>query len=516
MEQTVGILGGGQLGRMLTESANRLNIRTLSLDAPEAPAKQINATGEHIDGSFKDPDAVRRLAKLCDILTVEIEHVNTDILEQLDGKVQIHPSWKTIRVIQDKFSQKTHLHANDIPTTFSSSLQCNTTAELKSVAGEVGYPFMLKSRTEAYDGRGNHKVNSDSDLQNALDCLRDRPLYAEKWADFDMELAVMVVKVESDPSSDWSRITKAFPVVETIHEDSICKLVYAPARRISRETRQKAQEMARKAVASFWGKGVFGCEMFLLNDGSLLVNEIAPRPHNSGHYTIDACPLSQYDAHLKAILGLPIPLNSLHLIEPGVNAIMLNILGGVKTDSHMHAAHAAHAIDGARIHLYGKGKARPGRKMGHITVLAGDMTTAELRMQPLIEDIDRIRRESQVNDQMLDEPRTRQPLVSITMGSDSDRSILAPGVQILKELDIPFMVTITSAHRTPDRMVDFAKGARRRGYKVIIAAAGGAAHLPGMIAAITPLPVIGLPVKASCLDGVDSLYSIAQMPVSLD
>ena len=206
---------------------------------------------------------------------------------------------------------------------------------------------------------------------------------------------------------------------------------------------------------------------------------------------------------------------------------MLNILGGAQTNSHLLAAQLALSIPGARLHLYGKGEARPGRKMGHVTVLASSMTGAEDRIDPLVKLVDRIREEkvdpttaapaqsqaSAPKTSLNDSNLVGSPLVAITMGSDSDRFVLAPGINLLKELKIPHSVTITSAHRTPSRMFDFAQTAAKKGIKVIIAAAGGAAHLPGMIAAISPLPVIGIPVKGSVLDGMDSLLSIAQMPV---
>jgi phosphoribosylaminoimidazole carboxylase len=297
----------------------------------------------------------------------------------------------------------------------------------------------------------------------------------------------------------------SFPTVETVQEDSICKLVYAPARHISSSIDTKAQELARNAVAAFEGKGVFGVEMFLLEDGSLLLCELASRIHNSGHYTIEACSLSQFDAHLRAILDLPIPPNSLSIREP---AIMLNILGGSKPDSHLKVAERALSIPNASVHLYSKGDARPGRKMGHITITAPTMHQAEVTMQPLIDFMD-------------GKPQTSKPQPSITssratigviMGSDSDLKTLIPGLKILKDFGIEPEVEITSAHRTPEYMVEYASTAAARGIKVIIAAAGGAAHLPGMAAAHTSLPVIGVPVKGSSLDGVDSLYSIVQMP----
>lgn len=285
MDRCVGILGGGQLGRMLTEAANRLNIKTVTLDAEAAPAKQISAHSDHVVGSFADQNAIRELAKRCDILTVEIEHVNTDVLEELSQgteteedwrlvrstKIEVQPNWRTIRVIQDKYKQKKHLIQNGIATAKSVSLKRSTPEELEEIAQKLGYPLMLKSRTEAYDGRGNFPVTSVKDIPRALSTLKDRPLYAEQWADFRLELAVMVVKIQDGAAKDaWKEATLAYPVVETVHEDSICKLVFSPARNVPKDAMQEAQDLARSAVAGFWGKGVFGVEMFLLNTGMQL------------------------------------------------------------------------------------------------------------------------------------------------------------------------------------------------------------------------------------------------------
>ena len=294
----------------------------------------------------------------------------------------------------------------------------------------------------------------------------------------------------------------SYPTVETVQENSICKLVYAPARNVSETINKKAQELARNAVAAFEGKGVFGVEMFLLEDDTLLLCELASRIHNSGHYTIEGCGLSQFDTHLRAILDLPIPPKSLELRQP---SIMLNILGGAEPDSHLKVAEYALSIPNASIHLYSKGAARPGRKMGHITVTADTLSEAENIIQPLINYTNGTETSAT--------PSKPKPTVGVIMGSDSDLKTLVPGLKLLRDyFGIEPEVDITSAHRTPNYMAEYASTAASRGIKVIIAAAGGAAHLPGMAAAHTVLPVIGVPVKGSALDGVDSLYSIVQMP----
>jgi phosphoribosylaminoimidazole carboxylase len=247
------------------------------------------------------------------------------------------------------------------------------------------------------------------------------------------------------------------------------------------------------------------------------VNEIAPRAHNSGHYTIEACETSQYENHLRAILSLPIGSTSLKV----PSAAMLNILGASNNMSELtDFAEFALGLPGAHVHLYGKAECRKGRKMGHITVTADSDAEIRARIRTLLErlpggtaaDID-------VHAPAAPGPKSgfshRQPLVGIIMGSDSDLPVILPAAHILDRFCVPYELTIVSAHRTPDRLVEYARSATPRGLRVIVAGAGGAAHLPGMVAAMTALPVIGVPVKGSSLDGVDSLHSIVQMPVCL-
>lgn len=261
--RTVGILGGGQLGRMLVEAASNRNISIAILDKDNSPAKQVNGTNPGVDGSFSDPQAIRKLAKQCDILTVEIEHVDTHVLEDLEResqtqgrKLDIQPSWQAIRTIQDKYLQKLTLVEGDVGIAKSISIPTASIEELNKAEAILSLPFMLKARTGAYDGRGNYPVRSVDDFQAALDALQGRPLYAEQWMNFSKELAVMVVKTkEKADTNAWESSTMSYPTVETVHEDSICKLVYAPARGISEETNRHAQQVARQAVASFKGKG---------------------------------------------------------------------------------------------------------------------------------------------------------------------------------------------------------------------------------------------------------------------
>ncbi|KAG5637905.1 hypothetical protein H0H81_002733 [Sphagnurus paluster] len=517
-DKVVGILGvcGGQLGRMLAASASLLNVKVVILDVgTSAPAKQVLAPIStdlaHIDGSFADPEKIRELAGKVDVLTVEIEHVDVKTLEDVQGIIRntplaIHPSPFTIHTIQDKFRQKEHLLSQGSPV--SHFLPVDSTEEsVRAVAVQIGLPLMLKSRTLAYDGRGNFALRELSQIPEAISALGDRPLYAEKWVSFVKEIAVMVVRTIDGQ-------VESYPAVETVHKDNICHLVFAPLRSRDATLAQRARAVAETAVKTFTGAGVFGVEMFLMDNGDLYINEIAPRPHNSGHYTIEACETSQYENHLRAILNLP--LGSTALKVP--STVMLNLIGYSSSVEEITATtRVALTVPGASTHLYGKSECRKGRKMGHITVVADSDAQLRARLRPLLQslpgssadEVDRYAQAATTPGSGYSDP---QPLVGIIMGSDSDLPVMLAAARILDRFRIPYELTIVSAHRTPDRLVEYARSASTRGLRTIIAGAGGAAHLPGMVAAMTALPVIGVPVKGSTLDGVDSLHSIVQMP----
>ncbi|KIK63170.1 hypothetical protein GYMLUDRAFT_41494 [Collybiopsis luxurians FD-317 M1] len=552
--KVVGILGGGQLGRMLGASASLLNIPIIVLDVgDDSPAKQIlnNPSSKnlsHIDGSFKDPSFILQLAKKVDILTVEIEHVDVNALRKVretHPHVEIHPSPETIGIIQDKYRQKLHLkeHLGGSSAPLGPFRSVDATREdIERAVEELGLPLMLKRRTLAYDGRGNYVLRK-SDPPAIADAIQflcpigagKDELYAEKWVPFIKELAVMVVRGRD------GKVT-SYPAVETVHRDNICHLVWAPFRTTSVEQdpgiRANAERIAQEAIKSFTGAGVFGVELFLLPSGEILINEIAPRPHNSGHYTIEACESSQYDNHLRAILGLPLGSTKMKVGAAG----MVNILGSDGSEPSQpneisfspdaiidKLTHVALSTPGAMPHLYGKAQSRKGRKMGHVTVVGVSDAEVRERMAGLLQALAEFERQpdsktpptpASLRPHLLGQSHPH-PLISIIMGSDSDLPTMVPGAHILQKHfpSVPFEVTLVSAHRTPLRLAAFAKGAGERGVKVIIAGAGGAAHLPGMVASMTGLPVIGVPVDSKSvagggggLGGVDAMWSILQMP----
>ncbi|KAI8956337.1 phosphoribosylaminoimidazole carboxylase [Xylaria longipes] len=530
----IGLLGGGQLGRMLCQAAAPLGITVAVLDAEDCPAKQINHNNLHVTGSFKDPEKIKILASRCDVLTVEIEHVECDVLEEIatkgvevpsaDGngtimkRVPIHPSYKTIRLIQDKFQQKEYFAQNGLPVAPQMAIESGDArvASIEQAAKRFGFPFMLKGAKGSYDGRGNFKVRGTDDFESAVSQMGDQPLYAEKFVPFRMELSVMVMRTEDDEGN--LKKVYPYPVVETIHEDSICTKVFFPPRNIAESITQKAQKVACDVVSRLWGRGVFAVEMFLVGD-EILVNEVAPRPHNSGHLTIELVPQrSQFRAQLDSILDR-VPSPEFSFVPQFPSAIMLNILGGAEPHSHDKLVNLTtsfyHQHANAALHLYGK-ESKPGRKIGHITAW-GQSSIEQLsdRTSHLIQCMDEIRAERVGSSENIAQSTSQSgttPLVAVTMGSDSDLGTLTAGLKVLKDFGVPFVVRITSAHRTPHHMMQFADEMSKSGCKVIIAAAGGAAHLPGMVASEVALPVIGVPVRASVLDGMDSLLSIVQMP----
>lgn len=259
---------------MLVASASLLNINVIILDSGDhAPAKQIVAPTDpsrsHINGSFSDPEKIRELAAKVDVLTVEIEHVNAEVLEEVQKthKVEVHPSPSTIRIIQDKFRQKEHLQQHGSPVAESISVE-PTVESVTAAARTLGLPLMLKSKTLAYDGRGNFVLRDLSQAQEAISFLGDRPLYAERWVPFTKEIAVMVVRTTTGNIA-------SYPVVETVHKDNICHLVFAPLRSRDPTLSARAKGVAEKAVQSLSGAGVFGVEMFLLEDGTF---DFSPYP----------------------------------------------------------------------------------------------------------------------------------------------------------------------------------------------------------------------------------------------
>jgi len=362
LKKRIGIVGGGQLGKMLTMEAKKLGFTVIILDPTrKSPASQIS--DYQLVADFKNEKAIQRLAELSDFITFEIELANADILNEISKKgIKVNPSAKTLNIIKDKLKQKQFLQINKIPV--ARFEEARSKEEIVEVAKKLGYPLLLKARFDAYDGRGNVLIKNEKDIDDALNKLANRPLYTEEFINFEKELAVVVAR-----SIKGEIVT--YPVVETIHKNNICHIVLAPAP-IEDSIQKKARYLAAKVMKVLKGAGVFGIEMFLDKNGGVLINEIAPRVHNSGHFTIEGCVTSQFEQHIRAITGMP--LGKTEMKFPA--AVMINILGERQGKADVKGLEKALKIPNTSVHIYGKEETKIERKMGHITVIDQSLKNA--------------------------------------------------------------------------------------------------------------------------------------------
>jgi len=352
MTKRLGIIGGGQLGMMITEAAKNLSeyiSEIIVLDPTEnCPAAQAGA--KQIVGDFKDEIAILKLAEQSDIITYEIESGNTDVLSKL--KAEIEPSPSTLGIIQDKLSQKTFLSENRLPV--SKFYEIISLDDLHEKIKDLGLPVLLKSRRDAYDGRGNFKITSPNEIEKAYQHFDGKSLMVEKFVNFKMEVSVIAAR---NTKGDIA----TYPLVENIHQNNILKMTIAPAR-VSDDVISNAGEIAKKTMEVLNGAGVFGIEMFIDQDDKILINEIAPRVHNSGHHTLQSCKTSQFEQHLRAILGLD--LGSTDLVH---KTVMCNILGPDGFEGKYKPVELEK--DGVYLKMYGKSVSKPQRKLGHFNIV---------------------------------------------------------------------------------------------------------------------------------------------------
>lgn len=357
----LGIIGGGQLGKMMLQEAKKMGFWVTVLDpTPSSPAGQM--ADKEIVASFFDIKSLEELVVQSDVVTYDIEHVDTDFLSQIPGKEKIYPVPETLSIIQDKLRQKEVLQKAGIPVP-----RFAPRAEQKKWV-PFGFPLVEKSRYGGYDGKGVNIWNREEDLGES--CFKSS--FFEEYVPLEKELAVIVARGKNGEMV-------FYPVIEMVFRTdvNICDFSLAPAR-ITSETAQKAWRIAQRCVEVLQGVGVFTVEMFLARDGRIVVNEIAPRPHNSGHLTIEACVTSQFEQHLRAICGLP--LGSPELLSP---AVMVNLLGeeGYQGIPSIEGLVEILSIPGVSFHLYGKKETKPFRKMGHVTILSKTIEEALLKAQ---------------------------------------------------------------------------------------------------------------------------------------
>ena len=345
----IGIIGGGQLGRMSAMAAARLGYRC-HIYTPEAdgPASQVSAFTTI--AAYDDPDALRAFAAAVDVVTFEFENISAGGLDLLSAIKPVRPAAAILRVSQDRVTEKSFINGAGAPTTAWAPI--NTCEDVALHAAEFGFPCVLKTTRLGYDGRGQAVLLSEADIAPAWERLAPRPLILEGFVDYACEISVIVGR-------GVSGTTVAFDVVENRHRNHILDLTMAPAR-IAPDLAEQATQIACRIARGLNLVGLLAVEMFIDRQGRVLVNELAPRPHNSGHWTIDACPVSQFEMHIRAVAGLPLLPASRHS-----DAIMKNMVG---PEAHQKWP-AVMATEGLIPHLYGKAEARPGRKMGHVTRL---------------------------------------------------------------------------------------------------------------------------------------------------
>jgi len=352
MKKRLGVIGGGQLGMMITEAAQNLNdeISEITVLDPTENCPAAQAGAKQIIGDFKDKDAIVKLAEQSDIITYEIESGNTDVLSKL--KAVIEPSPSTLSIIQDKLSQKKFLSKNGLPV--SQFYEIVSLDDLHEKINELSLPVLLKARRDAYDGRGNFKITSPDEVEKAYRHFEGKSLMVEKFVNFKMEVSVIAIRNTKGEIA-------TYPMVENIHEDNILKITIAPAR-VSDDVIRNAGEIAKKTMQVLNGAGVFGIEMFIVQNNKILINEIAPRVHNSGHHTLQSCKTSQFEQHLRAILGLD--LGSTDLVH---KTVMCNILGPDGFEGKYKPVQLEK--DGVYLKMYGKNVSKPQRKLGHFNVV---------------------------------------------------------------------------------------------------------------------------------------------------
>jgi len=345
---TIGILGGGQLGRMTAMAAARLGYRSVVFDPdPAAPAADVAAG--HVRAAYDDAAALAAFAEQVDVVTLEWENVPVAALERLAAYRPVRPAPGILEVTQDRLVEKRYVTGLGIAT--APFMAVDDVDGLEAAAAALGPTGILKTRRLGYDGKGQVRLGPGSVPAELVAAIGGAAAILEGFVAFERELSVITAR---RPSGEM----RSYPPVENRHAEQILVETIAPAE-LPAPVAAAAVATAERIARSLGLEGLLAVEMFLTADGRLLVNELAPRPHNSGHWSLDACAVSQFEQLVRAICDLPLGDPT-----PTSPAVMQNLLG--------------HAVDdwadllaepGARLHLYGKREVRPGRKMGHVTRL---------------------------------------------------------------------------------------------------------------------------------------------------
>ena len=369
----VGVIGGGQLAWMMADAARKLGIELL-VQTPRQRDPAVKIASQVILASVDDAQATEKLATLCDVITFENEFINLEALQKLEHRgVCFHPSLTALAPLLDKYHQRNFLQNLGLPVPRFQAVDSTTSNSL------WGFPVVVKARRHGYDGKGTFIVHNQEELTATGQDRETSNLMLEEFIPFERELAVMAAR-----GIDGEVVI--YPIVETQQEEQVCRRVIAPIE-IDAKIEKQIREIANSILCKLEVIGIFGIELFLTPEGKVFVNEIAPRTHNSGHYTLDACKISQFEMHLRAVAGLP-------LKEPEMvsgSAVMINLLGYEDSrQDYLEKRQKIAAIPQARVHWYGKSESRPGRKLGHVTVLLDAKTKAQEQLSRTIEKVESI------------------------------------------------------------------------------------------------------------------------------
>ena len=360
----IGVLGGGQLGRMFAMAARRLGYRVHTL-APDHDTPTGQIADLEINASYDDMDAVRAFAQAVDVVTFEFENVSADAVAEAEKHAIVRPNGRSLSIAQHRLKEKSFLAEHGLPVAPFAPVRRD--ADLSAALTIVGCPAVLKTATSGYDGKGQIRIDRPDDLDAAWTAIGRREAVLEAFLDLEREISVIGAR---GVAGEWSH----FGPIENAHARHILDVSVAPAD-VPEATAAEAVDVTRRVMEALDFVGILCIEFFIARDGRLVVNELAPRPHNSGHLTFDACRTSQFEQQLRAVCGLP--LGSPEMLRPA--AAMANLLGDIWEAGEPDWA-AALSMPDVKLHLYGKSAPRPGRKMGHLTVLAGSPEEARSRV----------------------------------------------------------------------------------------------------------------------------------------
>lgn len=345
----IGILGGGQLGRMLSVAASRLGLKTAIFEpGGDCPASHV--ANFHMQAEYSDVEALTRFAQSVDVVTYEFENIPTEALDVIEAIVPVRPGREALRVSQDRLTEKEFLQG--LGLSVAPFADITDLASLKAALETIGAPSILKTRRFGYDGKGQARIMAPDQAEAALADMAGAPAVLEGFVDFDYEVSVIAARNEAGQFA-------AFTPGENVHKHGILDTTTIPSR-LPSARREEAMSMAKSILDALDYVGVMGVELFVHSDG-LIVNEVAPRVHNSGHWTQNGCAIDQFEQHIRAVAGWPLGDGRHHL-----NVTMTNLIGDDMDRVPQLAADPDNAL-----HLYGKAEAKPGRKMGHVNRITG-------------------------------------------------------------------------------------------------------------------------------------------------